>query len=176
MSATETSTKASQGPLRFARRMLLGVSFALLTQFMLGMVVNLFIVISKTHPGAGVANYLVGASESVGWAVTREWPFLAPHALLGLSLVALSLTFLVRGLRAPRRPVLVVWNAVGALGGLFAALNGMYFLIDPKADTASMLMATGAPFATLILVRVSAAEAPNFGRRRMARRRWITDG
>ena len=143
----ETPAIPANGPLAFIRRALLIVSFALLTQFMLGMVVNLFVLISKTHPGAGVANYLVGAAESVAWAVTHKWPFLAPHAILGLALVVTSLTFLVRG-RHTWRSAAWAANAVGSFGALLAAGNGMYFLIHPDVDAASMLMATG--FATAL--------------------------
>ncbi len=122
---------------------LLGISMLLLTQFLLGITVNLFVAISKTHPGAGLANYFIGAPLSVGWAIAHKWPYLSLHELLGLGLVIGSFTGLVLGLvgHAPGR--IVVWNFINVFGIWFAAGNGMYFLIHPSADWASMLMATG---------------------------------
>jgi hypothetical protein len=143
MADSEASGTAAGRALRTAARILLVVSFALLTQFLLGMVVNLFVTISKAHPGAGVGDYVVGAAESVAWAVTHMWPFLALHVLLGLTLVVSSLTFFVRGLRNRRRTGFPTAGAIGSLGALLAAGSGMYFLIYPDMDAASMLMATG---------------------------------
>ena len=127
----------------FAARALLIVSFVLLTQFLLGIVVNLFVDVPDTHPGAGVANYVVGAWRSIGWALAREWPVLALHIIVGLGLVAGSLTFLIRGLLARNWSALLLWNAIGAAGAAFAALNGTYFVIHPKVDSASLFMAVG---------------------------------
>lgn len=131
----------------FAARALLIVSMVLLAQFLLGIIINLFVDIPDTHPGAG-ANYLPGAWRSLGWVLTDKWPYLALHVLVGLGLVAASLTFLVRGLLAGSPRAALLWNFVGAGGALFAALNGIYFVIHPKVDTASLFMAIG--FATAI--------------------------
>ena len=117
--------------------------FILLTQFLLGIVVNLFVDVPDTHPGAGVANYVVGAWRSIGWVLAREWPVLALHVIVGLGLVAGSLTFLIRGLLARNWGALLLWNAIGAAGAAFAALNGTYFVIHPKVDSASLFMAVG---------------------------------
>lgn len=142
MAATDVPAMEADRQLRFMSRVLLGVSFALLVQFLLGIVVNLFVVISKTHSGAGVANYFVGAGESFAWAVTSKWPFLALHALLGLGFVLNTVVFLVRG-RRQWRMALWALNAVAFLAVAFAASNGLYFLIYPDANLASMFMATG---------------------------------
>jgi hypothetical protein len=142
MAKADVPAIESDRRLRSVGRVLLGVSFALLVQFLLGVVINLFVVISKTHLGAGVADYFVGASESFAWAVTSKWPFLALHALLGLGFVINTVVFLVRG-RRQWRTVLWALNAVAFLAVTFAASNGLYFLIHPDVDLASLFMATG---------------------------------
>lgn len=147
MAAPEGQPSAAGRQLTFMRRVLLGVSFALLVQFLLGIVVNLFVQISNTHPGAGLADYFVGAAESFAWAVTSKWPFLALHALLGLGLFLNSLAFLIRG-RHQWRSAAWALNSIAFLAVVFAASNGLYFLIHPDVDIASLLMATG--FATAL--------------------------
>ncbi len=62
--------------------------------------------------------------------------------MLGLSLVVNSLVFLFRGRHGWRTPIFAV-SVIGSFGAIFAAANGMYFLIHPTVDRASMLMATG---------------------------------
>ncbi len=144
MATSEATVDPAAAIRRTIGRILLGVCFALLTQFMLGMVVNLFITVSRTHPGAGYADYLAGATVSVEWALVHMWPYLALHVLLGLTLVILSLTFFIRGLLAtPRNAALLVAGGTGVFGALLAAGDGIYFLIHPDFDVASMLMATG---------------------------------
>lgn len=146
--ARAAQTSHAAAALAFVARALLVVSFVLLTQFLLGVVVNLFVEIPLTHAGAGAANYLAGAWRSLGWVFAHEWPFLALHVTVGLGLVVASLTFLVRGLlsHAPR-PMLVL-NALGATGAVFAMLSGIYFVIHPTVDLASIFMAVG--FATAL--------------------------
>jgi hypothetical protein len=131
------------GVLDVMRRSLLIVCYALLTQFLLGVTVNLFVPISGTHPGAGIADYIIGGAESLGWAVTHVWPFLALHILLGLALVTAALFFMIRGLRNWRSPVWAA-NVVGVVAVLTAAGSGIYSLIHPRVDSASMVMAIGA--------------------------------
>lgn len=143
MSATDAPVNGASAVLKAVARILFVLSLVLLTQFMFGITVNLFITISKTHPGAGVANYVVGAAESWWWAVTREWPYLALHALIGLGLVIVSLTNFVMTLVGHQPAYRVGWGSLAAFGALLAAGNGLYFLIHPDADVSSMLMATG---------------------------------
>lgn len=143
----ESTRSAALSALIIAARVLLVVSLVLLAQFLLGIVVNLFVKIPDSHPGAG-ASYVVGAWRSVGWALSSKWPYLALHVIVGLSLVVGSVTVLIRRLLARQFGWLLVWGSTGALGAVLAAVNGIYFLIHPDVDTASLLMAIG--FATAI--------------------------
>lgn len=141
-SPTSGATGAA-GALVKAARALLIVSLVMLSQFLLGISVNLFVGIPGTHPGAGAADFLAGAWRSIVWVLASEWPLLALHVVVGVGLVAGSLTFLIRGLLAGRRDVLLIWNLVGTLAAGTAAMNGIYFVIHPKADAASFQMAIG---------------------------------
>lgn len=144
MAGSPTSGAAgAAGALAKAARALLIVSLVMLTQFLLGISVNLFVGIPGTHPGAGVADFFAGAWRSMVWVLASEWPLLALHVVVGVGLVAGSLTFLVRGLLAGRRDVLLIWNLVGTLAAASAAFSGIYFVIHPKADLASLQMAIG---------------------------------
>lgn len=143
----EPTRSAARSALVIAARILLVVSLVLLGQFLLGVVANLFVKIPNSHPGAG-ASYVVGAWRSIGWALSSRWPYLALHVILGLGLVVGSVTVLIRRLLARGFGWLLVWGSTGAFGAVFAALNGIYFLIHPDADTASLLMAVG--FATAL--------------------------
>lgn len=143
METTPTRTPSVIAALAVVARSLLIVSLVLLSQFLLGIVVNLFVSVPDAHPGAGVADYLAGAWASIGWVLTSRWPYLAVHVLLGLGLVVGSTTFLVRGLIARTPAALLAWNFLGAGGAILAAASGLYFVIHPKVDGASLLMAIG---------------------------------
>lgn len=64
------------------------MSLALIGQFFLGMVTNLYVNIPAHHPGAGAQNYFSGAASSLGWAISAgSSVWLAAHAALGCLLV-----------------------------------------------------------------------------------------
>jgi hypothetical protein len=126
---------------QFMRPSLLGTTFALLVQFLLGMVINLFVTIPTSHPGAQTPQYFAGVVQVIGWAVATQWPWIALHVGFGVILAVTGVTFLLRAWRAGQRNV-VIWCIVGGLAAIVAAFNGASFLIYGQ-DFSSMIMAAG---------------------------------
>ncbi|HUZ90190.1 MAG TPA: hypothetical protein VMU49_10250 [Candidatus Acidoferrales bacterium] len=58
-------------PARFSRGMALAILILLALQFLLGMVVNLFVTIPKHHPGSNPPEYFGGVVRSVDWAILQ---------------------------------------------------------------------------------------------------------
>lgn len=116
--------------------------FLLLAQYVLGMAINLFVTIPRSHPGAKPAEYFSGSAQSVAWAVLHgNAIWLQIHAVLGLLLVVLAAVLLIAAI-ATRRPDRIAWTAVGLFAVLGAAFNGASFL-DFNENFSSMLMASG---------------------------------
>jgi hypothetical protein len=111
----------------------------LVVQFLLGMAVNLFVTITRNHPGANPPEYFGGVAESVTWALLHGPLLLVLHAGLGLLLVLLSVNLLAQGIQARTRRILLP-AALGAFGIVSAGLNGGSFL-NYDEDFSSMIMA-----------------------------------
>lgn len=123
------------------RPILLGVACILLVQFLLGMVVNLFVVVPASHPGAGASNYFPGVVAVIAWSVTRSWPWIALHVGLGVGLVVGGLVVLVWAWSARQTSVLIACS-LSVLAAAGAAFNGASFLMYGH-DFSSMIMAGG---------------------------------
>lgn len=132
----------SRAPRRRAaalRALLLLAILLILLQSVAGVVVNLYVAIPRSHPGAEPHNYLSGSYQSVVWAVTHGAPALAVHASLGAALVVLGIGAAVHAVRAHRRAV-AVWSTLGTLLVVGAAFNGASFL-DFADHASSLIMA-----------------------------------
>lgn len=114
------------------------ILLVLLVQFILGMVVNLFVDIPKNHPGARPSEYFSGAAQSVAWAVTGGPFWLVVHAGLGLLLLLAAIAALTMAI-ASRRRAWIVTGGIGLIGVLAAGFNGASFL-NYNQDFSSMLM------------------------------------
>ncbi len=117
----------------------LAASGLLFVQYLLGMVVNVYIVLPARHPGANAANYFSGAASGLGWVIASGPAWAAAHAAFGMALVvaavaAIALTWR-RGGRADR-----TLAVVGALAIIGAGFNGASFLTYGRAFS-SMIMA-----------------------------------
>ena len=111
----------------------------LLIQYLLGMVVNLFVMLPARHPGANAANYFAGSAAGLGWLISSGPAWAAAHAAFGLALVvaafaAIALTWRPGG-RAARTIAIL-----GALAIIGAGFNGLSFLTYGK-NLSSMIMA-----------------------------------
>jgi hypothetical protein len=71
----------------------------LLAQYLLGMVVNVYVVLPGRHPGAGAGDYFTGAVSGLAWVISDGPGWAAAHAAFGLALAvaALASIALARG-------------------------------------------------------------------------------
>jgi uncharacterized membrane protein HdeD (DUF308 family) len=118
----------------------------LAAQYILGMILNLFVALPDKHPGQS-GNYFVRSAHSFGWAVTLGGGVvLFLHVLLGVGLIVRGIIMLVDAAR--NRSVPWIWvGAVGLLGIAVAFTNGLSFL-DFNRDADSFIMAMGYVVAT----------------------------
>jgi len=121
------------------RRLPLVMLFWLLVQFLLGMAVNLFVEITRNHPGANPPEYFGGVVQSVTWAVLHGPFLLELHGVLGLLLVLGAIALLVQAIRSGPRSFAIA-SGVGAFSILAAGFNGGSFL-NYDQDFSSMIMA-----------------------------------
>jgi hypothetical protein len=121
----------------------LGVNLAacllLFIQYLLGMVVSIFVVLPARHPGANAASYFSGSAAGFGWLISSGPAWAAAHAAFGVALVVaafavIALTWRTSG-RAGRTSAVI-----GALAIIGAGFNGVSFLTYGK-NVSSMIMA-----------------------------------
>lgn len=128
----------SNGPVEIRRLSLLLIGLTLV-QYLLGMVLNLFVVISRHHPGASGSDYFVRAYQSVVWGLTQGG-VLAFRIGLGIVLLLGSIRLAVATLAVAQPRVRTV-GVAGSLAVLAAAFNRASFL-NYNEDVNSMLMAS----------------------------------
>jgi hypothetical protein len=117
----------------------LAACLLLLVEYLLGMVVNVYIVLPARHPGANAANYFSGAATSVGWVISSGPAWVAAHAAFGLALVVAAFLAIALSWRKGSgggRAVAVL----GALAIIGAGFNGASFLAYGRA-LSSLIMA-----------------------------------
>ncbi|MGC2192542.1 MAG: hypothetical protein WA751_09445 [Candidatus Dormiibacterota bacterium] len=129
--------RGQNGPVEIRRLSLLLIVLCLL-QYLLGMELNLFVSISRHHPGASGSDFLVRAFQSVIWGISHGG-YLALHAGLGIVLVLGSIGFALAAF-AVSQPRIRTAAVVGAVAVLAAAFNGAAFL-NYGANANSMYMA-----------------------------------
>jgi hypothetical protein len=123
---------AAVGQLDIVRRMSLGVAVALLVQYALGMVVNLYVTVpARDHDG--------GILTAVGRAFANGPAAVAIHTGLGLLLIVGGINLVIRSARSRHRPL--IWlSAVSLLSILGAAAGGAAF-VNSGSGGASLGMA-----------------------------------
>jgi len=105
------------------------MTLLLLAQFVLGMVVNLYVTIPESGNVTG-----------------RAAVFLYAHMVLGAALLVVALALAGLAVAARRRPWLIA-SAIGVAGIAVAVWGGLAFLIDGSHPGDSFLMAMGFIFA-----------------------------
>lgn len=130
-------------------------------QFALGMLLNLFVQLPKTHPGSTGGEYFSRSFTSLGWALSGGGgPWLFVHAGLGL-LLALATLALFIGCLARRVRGWRWLTGVAALFTVGAFFNGMSF-VDYGEDFSSAIMAGCWLIAvTLLVVAVARSHHPD---------------
>ena len=157
MNQTATTVPASGRPDRWRQNLARGNLAALillLIQYGLGMGVNLYVAL----PAAGSGGRDIGKAFTSG-------PALAVHAVLGLLLLLMAISMIVRAALARHRASIVT-SAVGLLAILAAAGYGASFVHDStNAASFGMALATGVALLSYVIGlfltrRPAAREAP----------------
>ena len=112
------------------RGFLLALLVLLVPQFVLGMLINLYV----PFPGA-----LLGRSA---WQWALSQPLIQLHLALGTLLVILALATVALGIATHRVPTLA-WSLLGCVMLLLAWLSGDLFLSEGQQATRSLTMALG---------------------------------
>lgn len=134
------------------RATLLGILSMLIIQFLLGMGVNLFVTITRHHPGANPPEYFSGSLQSVFWALTQGPILLILHVILGLLLFITSVAVLVRAFRLPGLAPRIL-AGLGTVGIIGAGFNGASFL-NYNEDFSSYLMSIGFALAAVVYTQL----------------------
>jgi len=111
----------------------------LLIQYLLGMVVNVYVVLPGRHPGAGAGAYFTGAASGLAWVISDGPGWAAAHAAFGMALAVAALASIALARRQDGRLALVL-SVLGALAIVGAGFNGASFL-DYGHAFSSMIMA-----------------------------------
>jgi hypothetical protein len=116
----------------------LGACALLLIQYLLGMVVNVYVVLPGRHPGAGAGDYFSGATAGLGWVVANGPAWAAAHAAFGMALAALALA-----------AVALAWRRSGT-GGRAASVTGVLAIIGAGFNGVSFVN-YGHAFSSMIM-------------------------
>ena len=119
-----TVKKTSQ---RMLRILTLIILLLLAAQFLIGMLVNLYVTTIPPHPGVGAPEYFSGVAQAVTWALVHAPLFLLVHVIVGLLLFLGSLVVLGLAI-ASRRRAWIVTSIIGLLGIIAAGFNGASFM------------------------------------------------
>jgi hypothetical protein len=118
----------------------LGACALLIVQYLLGMVVNVYVVLPGRHPGASAGDYFSGAVAGLAWVVADGPGWAAAHAAFGMALAAAALAAAAlawrRGGTGGRAA-----SVIGALAIIGAGFNGASFVNYGHA-VSSMIMAS----------------------------------
>lgn len=110
-------------------------------QFLVGMLVNLFVQVPAVHPGVGADNYFVGVAQGVAWALAHSALALKLHVIVGLLLFLAALALLALAIAVQRRAWIIaaVFGLIGIMG---AGFNGASFM-NYGHDFSSLIMSIG---------------------------------
>lgn len=128
----------------------IGLLNGLALQFILGMILNMFVTLPSKHPGQ-TGNYFVRSGHSFGWAITFGGGLtLFLHVIVAIGLLLGSVAFIVRAAKAHSK--LWLWvSSVAFIGIITAFSHGLAFL-DFNNDVDSFIMAMGYIVATVAYV------------------------
>ena len=136
--SSETKTKISQSRLRTLTAIILVL---LAAQFLVGMLVNLFVQVPAVHPGANAPEYFSGVVLGVAWALLHAPLWLQLHAIVGLLLFIASLLLIGLAIAARRRAWIIL-SIIGLFGIMAGGFNGASFM-NYGHDFSSLLMSIG---------------------------------
>jgi hypothetical protein len=125
--ATRDAATKTRGSQRMLRILTLIILLLLAAQFLMGMLVNLYVTTIPPHPGSSAPEYFSGVAQAVAWALVHAPPFLLVHASVGLLLFLGALVILGLAI-ASRRRAWIISSIVGLLGIVLAGFNGASFM------------------------------------------------
>lgn len=127
-----------------ARRLRFLMALALLllaAQFLVGMLVNLYVTVPAVHPGANADNYFAGVAQGVAWALGHSVLDLRLHVIIGLLLFLDALALVALAIAARSRAWIIA-SVLGLLGIMAAGFNGASFM-NYGHDFSSLFMSIG---------------------------------
>jgi hypothetical protein len=141
MQTTSSRPVTARDLLQWQRPLVAIMLLLLALQFLLGMVVNLFVVIPTSHPGTNAPEYFSGVAVGVAWALGHGDWWLRLHVLIGLLIVLDALTLIWLAVVSHRRAWIVA-SLVGGFGIFAAGFNGASFM-NYGHNFSSLLMSIG---------------------------------
>jgi hypothetical protein len=138
MLSTSTGSKATKTSRSMLRIITAITLLFLAAQFLVGMLVNLFVKVPPAHPGVVASNYFVGVVQGVAWALVSSPLALLLHVIVGLLLFLASL-ILVGLAIASRSRAWIITSLLGLIGIMGAGFNGASFL-NYGHDFSSLIM------------------------------------
>jgi hypothetical protein len=136
--SNETKTTISQSRLRVLTVIILVL---LAAQFLVGMLVNLFVQVPTAHPGANAPEYFSGVVQGVVWALLHAPLWLQVHTIVGLLLFIASIMLIAFAIAARRRAWIIL-SIIGLFGIMAGGFNGASFM-NYGHDFSSLLMSLG---------------------------------
>jgi hypothetical protein len=142
--SNETKTAISQSRLRALTAIILVL---LAAQFLIGMLVNLYVQVPAAHPGANAPEFFSGVAQGVAWSLLHAPLWLQIHSIVGLLLFIASIVLIVFAIVAHRRAWIIL-SIIGLLGIMAGGFNGASFM-NYGHDFSSLLMSLGFLLATI---------------------------
>jgi hypothetical protein len=133
-----SETKISQSRLRTLTVVVLVLMAA---QFLVGILVNLYVLVPAVHPGANAPEYFSGVVQGVAWALLHAPLWLQIHSILGLLLFIASLVLIGFAIAARLRAWIII-SVIGLFGIMLGGFNGASFM-NHGHDFSSLLMSIG---------------------------------
>jgi len=137
-SRSETKTTISQLRMRTLTAVIL-VLLAL--QFVVGMLVNLYVQVPAMHPGANAPEYFSGVAQGVVWSLLHAPLWLQIHSIVGLLLFIASIVLIGFAIAARSKSWIII-SIIGLFGIMAGGFNGASFM-NYGHDFSSLLMSLG---------------------------------
>jgi len=122
------------------RREALGLLIGFGAQFLIGMLLNLFVSIPSSHPGSTGLEYFSRSSHSLVWSLSGNggWQ-LAFHSYISLALLGGTISLFIGSLAIHNKKWIIV-SGVTAIFTLMALFNGLSY-VNYNKNASSMIMA-----------------------------------
>jgi len=110
-------------------------------QFLVGMLVNLYVQVPAVHPGANDPEYFSGVAQGVVWSLLHAPLWLQIHSIVGLLLFIASIVLIGFAIAARSKSWIII-SIIGLFGIMAGGFNGASFM-NYGHDFSSLLMSLG---------------------------------